>query len=124
MCQSIDNWFFFSIELGILLGNIQRERDMSALYVSNIELETKDLLLQRYPDTDIAIQNLSSWPTSANIVRDEFQTREKFLSYLNRHRYQLDSYNRTIKEELQFYSDSIEVFIQWLYEAIVETQSG
>ncbi|XP_022338550.2 uncharacterized protein LOC111134052 isoform X2 [Crassostrea virginica] len=122
--SKISRILYFSIELGILLGNIQRERDMSALYVSNIELETKDLLLQRYPDTDIAIQNLSSWPTSANIVRDEFQTREKFLSYLNRHRYQLDSYNRTIKEELQFYSDSIEVFIQWLYEAIVETQSG
>ncbi|XP_069119091.1 uncharacterized protein [Argopecten irradians] len=121
---NIRNILYFSIELGWLLRMMQRERDISALYISSKSPQTKDFLLDRYPDTDVGLQNLSFWPTSATIVRREFQTKESFLSYLNRHRYQLESYNRTSKDEVAFYSDSIEVFIKWLYQAIVEARSG
>ena len=122
--SNIRNILYFSIELGWLLRMMQRERDISALYISSKSSTTKEFLLDRYPDTDVGLQNLSFWPTSATIVRQEFQTRESFLSYLNRHRYQLDSYHRTSTEEVAFYSDSIEVFIKWLYQAIVEARSG
>ncbi|OWF42954.1 uncharacterized protein LOC110460400 [Mizuhopecten yessoensis] len=122
--SNIRNILYFSIELGWLLRMMQRERDISALYISSKSPQTKDFLLDRYPDTDVGLQNLSFWPTSETIVRREFQTKESFLSYLNRHRYQLESYNRTSKDEVAFYSDSIEVFIKWLYQAIVEARSG
>ncbi|CAG2252408.1 Receptor-type guanylate cyclase gcy-9,Receptor-type guanylate cyclase gcy-7,Receptor-type guanylate cyclase gcy-22,Receptor-type guanylate cyclase gcy-11,Guanylyl cyclase GC-E,Receptor-type guanylate cyclase gcy-17,Retinal guanylyl cyclase 1,Receptor-type guanylate cyclase gcy-12,Receptor-type guanylate cyclase daf-11,Guanylate cyclase 2G,Olfactory guanylyl cyclase GC-D,Receptor-type guanylate cyclase gcy-3,Receptor-type guanylate cyclase gcy-23,Receptor-type guanylate cyclase gcy-20,Receptor-type guanylat len=114
---------FFSIELGALLRTIQFERDMSALYVSNIKPETKDFLLQRYPDTDLAIQNLSKWPRGDDIVM-EMETRERFLSYLNKHRYQLDVYNQSVETELDFYSNSIMVLLKWLYDAISESSTG
>lgn len=122
--SNIRKILYFSIELGWLLRMMQRERDISALYISSNSAQTKDFLLNRYPDTDIGLQNLSFWPTSATIVREEFQTKERFLSYLNRHRYQLETYNRTSKDEVAFYSDTIEVFIKWLYQAIVEARSG
>jgi hypothetical protein len=113
-----------SIELGQMLRFLQRERDMSALYVSVIGPETKEFLLKRYPDTDMALENLSYWPVSKKNMRREFQTKDGFLLFLNRHRYQLDLYNRTSKEELLFYTDVIDIFINWLYDAVSEARSG
>ena len=103
---------------------LQRERDMSALYVSAIGPDTKEFLLKRYPDTDMALENLSHWPVSKKNHRQEFRSKDRFLLFLNRHRYQLDLYNRTAKEELFFYTDVIEVFITWLYDSVSEARSG
>lgn len=113
----------FSIELGALLRSIQFERDMSALYVSNIKPETKDFLLQRYPDTDLAVQNLSNWPKGDDIISD-METPERFLSYLNKHRYQLDVYNQSVEAELDFYSNIILVLLKWLYDSVSESSTG
>ncbi|CAC5405322.1 Guanylate cyclase 32E,Guanylate cyclase soluble subunit beta-2,Receptor-type guanylate cyclase gcy-19,Head-specific guanylate cyclase,Retinal guanylyl cyclase 2,Heat-stable enterotoxin receptor,Olfactory guanylyl cyclase GC-D,Atrial natriuretic peptide receptor 2,Receptor-type guanylate cyclase gcy-9,Receptor-type guanylate cyclase Gyc76C,Receptor-type guanylate cyclase gcy-18,Receptor-type guanylate cyclase gcy-28,Receptor-type guanylate cyclase daf-11,Speract receptor,Receptor-type guanylate cyclase gcy- len=113
----------FSIELGALLRSIQFERDMSALYVSNIKPETKDFLLQRYPDTDLAVQNLSNWPKGDDIISD-METPERFLSYLNKHRYQLDVYNQSVEAELNFYSNIILVLLKWLYDSVSESSTG
>lgn len=121
--SSVRDVLYFSIELGVLLRMIQFERDMSALYVSNIKPETKDFLLQRYPDTDLAIQNLSYWPEGDNII-PEMETRERFLSYLNKHRYQLDVFNQSVEAELHFYSGSIDVLLKWLYDTVSETRTG
>ncbi|XP_062573854.1 uncharacterized protein LOC134235721 [Saccostrea cucullata] len=115
---------FFSIELGQMMRYLQRERDMSALYISAIGPDTKEVLLRRYPDTDMALENLSFWPVSKKNDRQEFQSKDKFLLFLNRHRYQLDLYNRTVKEEMLFYTDVIDIFITWLYDAVSEARSG
>lgn len=113
----------FSIELGALLRTIQFERDMSALYVSNIKPVTKDFLLQRYPDTDLAIQNLSNWPKGDDIISD-METPERFLSYLNEHRYQLDVHMPSVERELNFYSNIILVLLKWLYDSVSESSTG
>ena len=69
-----------------MIRSLQRERDGSALYLSSIRPETKGFLLQRYVDTDEAIQNLPEWPTSLSKTRHEFESSESFLKALNRHR--------------------------------------
>ena len=48
----------------LVLSNFppQIERDMSALYVSAINPETKELLVTTYPETDKALEGLSRWP--------------------------------------------------------------
>nr|XP_022289334.1 uncharacterized protein LOC111101221 [Crassostrea virginica] len=123
--SSIRASLFFSVELGQMMRYLQRERDMSALYVSAIEQNTKDFLLRRYPDTDAAVDNMSYWPVRINNIRPEFQSKDKFLVYLNRHRYQLDQkQNRTSKDEIEFYTSLIEIFILWLYESVSETRTG
>lgn len=70
-----------------MIRSLQRERDGSALYLSSIRPETKGFLLQRYLDTDEAVQNLPEWPTSLSNTRSEFDSSETFLKTLNRHRY-------------------------------------
>lgn len=123
--SEIRSSLFFSIELGQMMRYLQRERDMSALYVSAIGMETKNLLLRRYPETDAAVDNMSYWPVRMSNKRLEFQSKDKFLLYLNRHRYQLDQMqNRTSKQEIEFYTSLIDVFILWLYESVSESRSG
>lgn len=116
--------FGFSVELGQMMRYLQRERDMSALYVSAIGKDTKGLLLKRYPDTDAAVDNMSYWPVRLNNQKQEFESKEKFLLYLNRHRYQLDQHNRTSKQEIEFYTSLIERFMSWLYETVSESRTG
>ncbi|XP_033732066.1 uncharacterized protein LOC117321669 [Pecten maximus] len=120
---SIRQDLFLGRELGTFLRYFQRERDMSTLYASRIGPETKSRLLNRYIDTDSALNNLSSWPVSVNNKRPEFQTVDEFTAYLARHRYELDINELTTRGEIVFYSDCIDVFIKWLYEAISEASS-
>ncbi|KAJ8318377.1 hypothetical protein KUTeg_003468 [Tegillarca granosa] len=121
---NIRRTIFFGTEVGTLLQSLQKERDMSTLYVSNLGPKTKQYLLQRYPETDERLANLSAWPVTSGENRPQFQSKEIFISHLNRHRYELDLIQTTTKEELLFYTEAIDVFITWIYEAISEAQSG
>lgn len=78
--------FLCSLDMAYMIRSLQRERDGSALYLSSIRPETKGFLLQRYLDTDEAVQNLPEWPTSLSKTRSEFDSSETFLKTLNRHR--------------------------------------
>ena len=69
-----------------MIRALQRERDGSALYLSSIRPETKGFLLERYQDTDEAVQTLPYWPSSLSSSSSEFDSSETFLKTLNRHR--------------------------------------
>jgi hypothetical protein len=53
-------------------------------------MATKAYLVERYPLTDAAIQSLTDWDASNNNDLHYFQSKENFLNYLNRRRYELD----------------------------------
>ncbi|CAH1800737.1 unnamed protein product, partial [Owenia fusiformis] len=122
--QAIRNTVMFSTEVGSLIHNLQRERDMSALYVSSLGPNSKAFLVKRYPLTDLALEELSDWPVADVNPRTEFQSKERFQNYLNEHRYALDTINTTIDTELILYSEVINIFIKWLYDSINEQRSG
>ena len=50
------------VMLGQLIHHIQRERDMSVLYLSDLGPGTKTFLLAEYMATDDALQKLTIWP--------------------------------------------------------------
>ncbi|XP_041364048.1 uncharacterized protein LOC121379438 [Gigantopelta aegis] len=122
--SKIRSTLLYSIELGRVIHYLQEERDMSALYLSSTEEKTKGLLLKRYDETDRSLEELTSWITGLTLTRREFLSKGKFLSYLNKHRYELDTLNQTVVQELQMYTSLIRVFIMWLYSAITEDESG
>ncbi|VDI55384.1 Hypothetical predicted protein [Mytilus galloprovincialis] len=103
---------------------LQNERDMSSLYLSRIGSDTKSDLLQAYPQTDEALDKLSSWPVSSSNKLKEFQSREWYINFINRHRYELDSTNTSVTAEINFYSNHIDIFIRWMYEAVSELNTG
>ncbi|XP_055954535.1 uncharacterized protein LOC126811279 [Patella vulgata] len=121
MSSGIRNTILYSVELGQVVHSLQKERDMSALYISKISPVSKSFLLQRYPETDRSIEQLTFWTTLSQF---EFQSKDKFLSYLNRHRYELDTLNQTVTMELELYTTLIRVFIKWLYDTMPEAESG
>ncbi|KAK3085615.1 hypothetical protein FSP39_006132 [Pinctada imbricata] len=122
--KSIRNSIAYSTDIGKFLRFLQRERDMSALYVSIIGPETKSFLMRRYADTDNALDQLRTWNLQSRGKGSQFETKDRFLTYLNRHRYQLDTTVRTSRDEIQFYTGIIEVFLGWLYDEIKEARSG
>lgn len=115
----------FSIELGDFIHNLQKERDASALYLYNsLRSDSKEALLESYIDTDNVLKDLSYWPSITAIGAPEFLTQEKYQIYLNQHRYELDTLNLTVTQELLFYTEGINVFLDWLYDSITEARSG
>ena len=106
-----------------MLHTLQRERDGSTLYVSAIAPETKEFLVSSYPETDKALMGLSKWP-EVRLETSDFQSKENFLNYLNKHRYTLDTDRPDVTEELNFYSRLMSQFMLWFYDAILEARSG
>lgn len=111
-----------SLALSEMIHKLQRERDMSMLYLSALGPETKTFLLAEYIETDRALAKLSVWPVNVIInKRKEFQTKEAFQEYLSRHR-QVLSPQFDERNELSFYTDLIDAVIVWLYESIDESE--
>ena len=104
----------FNRNLGQLIHNLQVERDMTALYVSAIGPDTKDFLVRVYPRTDGALENLTEWPVATTNNMKEFQSKDAFQTFLNRHRYELDIRNATSKSEIGFYVGLMDVFERYV----------
>ena len=53
-----------------------------------------------------------------------FDTKDDFIEYLNRHRYELDTKPTSQQSELEFYTLLIDKFSQWFFTAITEASTG
>jgi len=122
--SSVRQDLYLGRDIGIFLRMFQRERDISSLYVSRIGPDTKDRLLKRYLDTDSSLKNMTGWPVKDSNMQEQFETKADFMSYLNKHRYEIDIVKTNAARELEFYSDAVQVFISWLYNAISEAKSA
>ncbi|XP_013393540.1 receptor-type guanylate cyclase daf-11 [Lingula anatina] len=124
--QKVRTYVEFSTQLGMFLHYLQRERDQSVLYMSDIGPSTKSYLAARYPETDKSLEDLTGWPVNAKIIlrNPEFRSKNVFRSYLNDHRNRLDLLNNTILEELLFYTSIIDVIGNWLTDSITESKYG
>ena len=71
----------FSVEIGKFLDRIQRERDMSVLYISILGPETKTFLMNEYLLTDQAVDQLSDWPEN-NEFSGIFRSKGTFKKFL------------------------------------------
>ena len=111
--------------LGKLIHRLQRERDMSVLYLSDLGPGTKTFLLQEYMDTDEALQRVTVWPVGLqNNPREEFRSKASLLSFISQHRASLNPAHVDLYEEIDFYSRITEEFLKWLVENIKGSGSG
>ncbi|XP_076451302.1 uncharacterized protein LOC143287242 [Babylonia areolata] len=113
----------FSVEIGKFLDRIQRERDMSVLYLSILGPETKTFLMNEYLLTDQAVDQLSDWPEN-NEFSGIFRSKNTFKKFLKDHRNQLDPSNYNIYVEMDFYNFLIGRFVEWMYGAIKESNQA
>ena len=67
---------------------LQEERDMSALYLSDLgRSRSKSLLLQRYPETDRALEKLPFWTSGKTAIIIDFSESSVFSNGGFRMRY-------------------------------------
>lgn len=116
----VRNVIRFSRDIGMLLSRLQRERDMTALYVSAIGSEDNMYLTETYPLTDLALDELQDWPVETSILNELpfFRKKSDFKSHLANHRSTLKRHQTTVYKEIDFYTSALQIFIDWLYESV------
>ncbi|XP_033126940.1 uncharacterized protein LOC117124706 [Anneissia japonica] len=117
----VRNAIKFSRDIGVLLSRLQKERDMSALFASPIRpQDNSGYLTETYPLTDTALENLKNWPIKTSVLTalPFFHEKQDLKQHLARHRQSLHSTNTTIYEEIYFYTELLQIFIDWLYESV------
>ena len=109
--------------MGRLIHRLQFERDMSALYFSAIGPETKILLMRVFIETDEQLAELPRWPADFDLRerREEFTSKTSFRRFLKNHRNTLDVVNRTLYDEIRFYTRIIDIMQDWLHDTILAT---
>ncbi|XP_074647587.1 uncharacterized protein LOC141903373 [Tubulanus polymorphus] len=126
---SAKNTVEFSIQIGTLLHELQRERDMSAFYLSSIGPNTNQFLHALWDSTDAQVATIPNWPENPDLIaRPEFKNKYSFIAHLAKHRNDVSrkdlNSSQTITEEILFYSEIQSVLVKWLYDAIKATGSG
>ncbi|XP_060563891.1 guanylate cyclase alpha-like [Ruditapes philippinarum] len=107
------------VMLGRLIHRLQRERDMSVLYLSDLGPGTKTFLLAEYIATDDALQRLSIWPGELKVSpREEFRSKANLMTYISQHRNSLNPATVDLYVEINFYSSITREFLEWLVENI------
>ena len=116
----VRNAIRFSRDIGVLLSRLQRERDMTALYVSAIGAKNNNYLTETYPLTDLALDELQYWPVETSILNELpfFRKKSDFKQHLAYHRHYLNPNYTTVYREIDFYTDALQIFIDWLYESV------
>ncbi|XP_072033174.1 uncharacterized protein [Amphiura filiformis] len=116
----VRNVIRFSRDIGMLLSRLQRERDMAALYVSAIGSENNIYLIETYPLTDIALDELDYWPVETSVLKELpfFRKKSDFKEHLATHRANLKRNDTTVYNEIDFYTSALQIFIDWLYESV------
>ncbi|XP_060074110.1 uncharacterized protein LOC132553844 [Ylistrum balloti] len=112
----------FTKELGQLIHHLQRERDMSVLYLSALGPETRTFLLDEYIETDDALTALTTWPSDATRSGwqdEEFTSRETLLAHLSRHRQFVNKNQYDIYVEIDFYNNIIDTMLFWFMRTVI-----
>ena len=109
---------------GSVIHRLQRERDMTALHLSSLGAQTRVFLTERYPATDNVITSLSRWPSSTTTGLGAFISKGKFLKYLQDHIAEIDKSVTNVYKEIEFYSNTIKLFTDWLYSSIQGSRDG
>ncbi|XP_045166863.2 adenylate cyclase, germination specific-like [Mercenaria mercenaria] len=114
-----------AIKLGRLIYTIQKERDMSILYISRIGPGTKAFLIDEYDQTDKAFADMWDWPLEFTVHEKQyFRSKRKLINHINSRRNKLDPNSPDVYGEINFYSEIVEFFMEWMIERIRESGFG
>ncbi|XP_033095475.1 uncharacterized protein LOC117100036 [Anneissia japonica] len=111
-----------SQQVGSIIHSLQRERDMTALYISSLLEENgperKTFLIDTYPMTDEVLQTIDDWPVEGTRAYQKFKNKQEMVNFLFKYRLTLDNRNTTIYQVIHFYTDAIQIFIDWFNESV------
>ena len=104
-----------SMEIGTVVHFLQIERGTTAMYVaSNGNAQLFYQVQKAQENTDVALTDMTVWPTAAVFHPDQFSSVESLKIYLSFHRRNLDAARTTYDEELRFYNAVVETMLKWV----------
>ncbi|XP_068716174.1 uncharacterized protein [Montipora foliosa] len=116
--KSLQKGVRLSIEIAKLVHRLQIERGTRILYVSSGGEESVFAkVLEVQNETDTRAQTLDDWPRE--LARDEFESKEIFMTLLNNHRKSHNAQNSSIEAEITFYSTLIADLFKRSFENVV-----
>ncbi|XP_077982049.1 uncharacterized protein LOC144437055 [Glandiceps talaboti] len=101
-----------SIYTGALVTALQRERGMTAVYLSSNSSDALSNLRSFYENTNAAINDISVWPAEEK-DGPEFASKESFYKYLHDHRSKVQA-GGYFKKEIDFYTYINNMIISWV----------
>ncbi|CAG2187477.1 Receptor-type guanylate cyclase gcy-9,Receptor-type guanylate cyclase gcy-27,Receptor-type guanylate cyclase gcy-7,Receptor-type guanylate cyclase gcy-22,Receptor-type guanylate cyclase gcy-11,Guanylyl cyclase GC-E,Receptor-type guanylate cyclase gcy-17,Retinal guanylyl cyclase 1,Receptor-type guanylate cyclase gcy-12,Receptor-type guanylate cyclase daf-11,Guanylate cyclase 2G,Olfactory guanylyl cyclase GC-D,Receptor-type guanylate cyclase gcy-3,Receptor-type guanylate cyclase gcy-23,Guanylyl cyclase, memb len=110
----------FSVEIGLLVHNLQIERGITALYVSSGRMDILPALQNKRTMTDISLLTLGKW-ISLSTPR-YFQSRKTYFQRLREYRNTFDNLNKSSSEVIRFYSYNNDVILDWLGSVITDAK--
>lgn len=116
--KNIKKNIYLSLELSLVIHNLQIERGTTALYISsNGDPFVWPRLAAYYTQTDDAIKTLSAWiPLPGDDV--SFKSRDHFQAYISTFRDNLDPQNVSLRQAVKFYTDINAMFIKMIAKSI------
>ena len=112
----------FSVETGLVIHYAQIERGVTALYVSSgLDANILSRLEGDRNRTNKAMRALTQWPETT--VPKYFSSVDAYLSEIQTFRDHVNV-STTVWQVLTFYSEGIEVMIQWVSESVKYSREG
>ncbi|XP_041377534.1 soluble guanylate cyclase gcy-35-like [Gigantopelta aegis] len=112
----------FSVETGMVIHYVQIERGVTALYVSSgLDAEVLTTLRGHRNRTNKSMRALTQWPKTT--VPKYFSSVDAYLSEIQVFRDHINVSTEVV-EVLTFYSEGIEVMIQWVSESVKFSREG
>ncbi|XP_064641973.1 uncharacterized protein LOC135496543 [Lineus longissimus] len=117
----------FTVQVGWLIHLLQRERDMSVVYLSNnMGANTQTLLSELWSSTDKELEDLPDWPVNVDKEkgRAEFENKKAFKKHLDEHRSNLRINTASLNGEIVFYTSPMRIFMNWLTDSLKKSEHG
>ncbi|CAC5382253.1 unnamed protein product [Mytilus coruscus] len=110
----------FSVEIGLLVHNLQIERGTTTMYVSSGRMDILPVLQRRRTMTDISLNALGEWISLS--TPSYFRSRNTYFKRLREYRNTFDSLNKSSSEVIRFFSYDNDVILDWLGSVITDAK--
>ncbi|XP_071145359.1 uncharacterized protein [Mytilus edulis] len=110
----------FSVEIGLLVHNLQIERGITTMYVSSGRMDILPVLKNKRTITDMSLNALEEWISLS--IPGHFRSRSTYFQRLQEHRNTFDSLNKSSSEVIRFYSYDNDIILDWLGSVITDAK--
>ncbi|CAC5382252.1 Guanylate cyclase 32E,Guanylate cyclase soluble subunit beta-2,Head-specific guanylate cyclase,Retinal guanylyl cyclase 2,Heat-stable enterotoxin receptor,Olfactory guanylyl cyclase GC-D,Atrial natriuretic peptide receptor 2,Receptor-type guanylate cyclase gcy-9,Receptor-type guanylate cyclase Gyc76C,Receptor-type guanylate cyclase gcy-27,Receptor-type guanylate cyclase gcy-18,Receptor-type guanylate cyclase gcy-28,Speract receptor,Receptor-type guanylate cyclase gcy-29,Receptor-type guanylate cyclase gcy- len=110
----------FSVEIGLLVHNLQIERGTTTMYVSSGRMDILPVLQSKRKITDKSLNALGEWISLS--TPGYFRSKNTYFQRLREYRNTFDSLNKSSSEVIRFYSNDTDVILAWLGSVITNAK--
>ena len=121
--KDVEDDLQFNVDLGVVVHNLQMEKDMSSLYLTTGNASVYSDLKTYRQNTDRSVRALTKWIT-LETPDHRFPSKEIFLEHIHEKRVEVDILNVSNDEVLEEYSEDHEALLKLIGNIIKDANFG